>query len=294
MSLRRTAMSLGLALAWVFAGATAMAWEIPLALENSARIGAPPFITGGVPLLAGQAKETGDLHLAVKDGAGKLTAIPAQFRILARWWRGDNSIRWVLVDFPTASVPGEKKVVYLTDAKLDAPAPKPGTTVEDRADEIVISTGAAVFAVSKKAFGFLKSAVVGGEELLDGSADLGLVIEDTYGEKYYGADGVKSVTVQESGPVRVCIRAQGRNLARGGKGYGRGMYGYDVSMNFYAGSSDVFADVVVTNNPAKSIGSPTFKDASLLLKLKGGARVCTLWGEKPTEAKLAAGDSVSL
>jgi hypothetical protein len=191
-------------------------------------------------------------------------------------------------------VPGEKKVVYLTDAKLDAPAPKPGMTVEDRADEIVISTGAAVFAVSKKAFGFLKSAVVGGEELLDGSADLGLVIEDTYGEKYYGADGVKSVAVQESDPVRVCIRAQGRNLARGGKGYSRGMYGYDVFMNFYAGSSDVFADVVVTNNPAKSIGSPTFEDASLLLKLKGGAGGCALWGEKPTEGRLAVGDSVSL
>lgn len=99
----------------------ALAWEIPLTVENSTRVGVQPHVTSGVPLLAGQAKETSDLHLAVKSADGKLTPIPAQFRVLARWWRGDNSIRWVLVDFASADIKTEKKIVYLTDAKLDAP-----------------------------------------------------------------------------------------------------------------------------------------------------------------------------
>ena len=42
---------------------------------------------------------TGDTTAAaLKFFDGKLAAVPAQFRVLARWWRADNSIRWVLVD----------------------------------------------------------------------------------------------------------------------------------------------------------------------------------------------------
>ena len=250
------------------AATTALGWEIPLAVKNDARSGVPLFVSGGVPLLPGQAQETSDLRLAFKDREGKLVGVPAQFRVLARWWRGDNSIRWVLVDLATGDVPGEKidyassgtpakgRTVWLTNAKLETASSRPAVTVEDRADAIVVSTGVAKFTVSKKKFSLLESAVVDGEELLDGSADLGVVVEDTYGEKYYGSEGTKSVTVQESGPLRVCVRAQGRNLARGGKGYSRGMYGYDVFMNFYAASSEVGADVVLTNNFKSSIGEP--------------------------------------
>ena len=268
----------------------AAAWEIPLTVENPARSGVPPYISGGVPLLAGQAKEPAELRLAVKDGAGKPSAIPAQFRVLARYWRGDNSIRWVLVDFATASVPGEKKVVYLTDAKLDAPAPKNAVSVEDKGDALVVSTGVAVFTINKKKFNFLQSAVVDGEELLAGSDDAGTVIEDVLGEKYYSSEGAKEVKALESGPVRVCIRARGQHLARGGKGYSRGMYGYDIFMNFYAGSSEVAADVVLTNNFAKSIGEPLMKDASLLVKLAGGGNpvsgTCKVYGAAPFFSEL--------
>lgn len=93
----------------LLASAMASAWEIPLSVRNDARSGVPPFVSGGVPLIAGQAKETSDLRLAFKDREGKLVAVPAQFRVLARYWRGDNSIRWVLVDFATADVPGENR-----------------------------------------------------------------------------------------------------------------------------------------------------------------------------------------
>jgi hypothetical protein len=282
-------LTLGIPLAMLLA-ASAAAWEIPLTVDNPARIGVPPYISGGVPLLAGQAKETSDLTLAVKDGAGKLTAIPAQFRVLARWWRGDNSIRWVLVDFASANVPGEKKVVYLTDAKLDAPEIKQTVKVEDKGDTLVVSTGVAVFTVNKKKFNFLQSAVVDGQELLAASDDVGTVIEDNQGEKYYSSEGTKSVEVLESGPARVSIRARGQHKAREGKGYSRGHYGYDIFMNFYAGSSEVAADVVLTNNFAKSIGEPLMKDASLLVKLGGGGNpvsgTCRVYGTAPVFSEL--------
>jgi hypothetical protein len=273
---------------------SASAWEIPLVVDKPQQGAMPAHVSGGVPLLPGQARETADLRLAVKGADGKLAPIPAQFRVLARWWQGDTSIRWVLVDFATADVPGDKKAVVLTDAKLDAPKPKAPAGVEEAGDSLVVSTGAAKFTISKRKFNLLQSAVVDGEELLEASVELGTVIEDTFGEKYYASEGTKSVEVLEAGPLRVCVRARGQHLARGGKGYSRGMYGYDVFLNFYAGSADVFADVIVTNNFKNSIGSPTIEDASLLLRLKGGAAGFGLWGEKAVEGKLAAGESACL
>ena len=299
MSIRWRAMLPGLLALGVVLALTAQraapGWEVQLnAEEPSKRSGLRP-VTIGVPLLVGQAKETAELRLAVRDAAGKLTALPAQFRVLARWWRADNSLRWVLLDFAASFNPGEKKVFYLTDAKLDVSLPKPALAVQDGADAVVIATGAATFTVSKKKFNLLQSAVVDGEELLDSSADTATVIEDTFGQKYYAADGTKDVAVIENGPMRVCIRARGQHVARDGKGYSRGMYGYDVFLNFYAGSSDVNVDAVLCNNFQKSIGSPVFKDASLLLKLKGGAAGYGLWGDNaPNEGKLAAGESVCL
>jgi hypothetical protein len=284
----------------------ARGWEVALDVRNEARSGVPPFVSGGVPLLAGQARDTGELRLAYRDADGRLVAIPAQFRVLARWWRGDNSIRWVLVDFATADVPSERityassgtppkgRTVFLTNAALDSPAAKPAVTVDEQADAITVSTGAATFTIDKKRFSLLKSAVVDGVELLEGSADHGLVIEDTYGERYYGSEGTRAVTVLERGPVRVCVRAQGGNQARDGKGYSRGMYGYDVFMHFYAGSPEIGVDVVLTNHAAKSIGSPTFEDASLVLKLAGRATGCRVYGAAPLDARLAAGESVCL
>ena len=282
-------LALGISLAGVLA-ASAAAWEIPLTTENDKRSGVPPYISGGVPLLAGQAKEPTDLTLAVKGPDGKLTAIPAQFRVLARYWRGDNSIRWVLVDFPSSAVPGEKKVVYLTDAKLDAAAPKESVKVEDKGDTLVVSTGPAVFTVNKKKYNFLQSAVVDGEEMIVGSPDLGTVIEDNQGNKYYSSEGTGTVEVLDAGPVRVQIRARGQHKARDGKGYSRGHYGYDITMNFFAGSCEVAADVVLTNNFAKSIGEPIMKDASLLVKLAGPgdpvSGTCRVYGAAPFASNL--------
>ncbi len=278
------ALALGVSLAAALA-ASAAAWEIPLTVDNPLRSGVPPYISGGVPLLPGQAKEPSDLTLAVKDADGKLVAIPAQFRELARWWRGDNSLRWVLVDFASSYVPGETKVVYLTGAKLDAPAAKDAVKVEDKGDVLVVSTGPAVFTVNKKKYNFLQSAVVDGKEMLAGGDDVGTVIEDNQGNKYYSSEGTASVEVLEAGPVRVCVRARGQHKARDGKGYSRGHYGYDVFMNFYAGSSEVAADVIVTNNFKSSIGEPLMEDCSLLVKLAGSgdpvSGTCKVYGAAP-------------
>ena len=152
------------------------------------------------------------------------------------------------------------------------PRPRPPLTVQQDENFIAVTTGPARFVVSRKKFNFLDKAIVDvngdgkladDENLLASTPECGTVTQDTFGQKYFGSEGTTSVEVVESGPMRVCVRARGKHPAHDGKGYSRGMYGYDVFMNFYAGQLDVYANVVVTNNSAKSIGVPAMKDGSL-------------------------------
>ncbi len=284
----------------------AWAWEIPLTVREPSGAAGPRHITGGVPLLAGQAADISNLRLAVRNEAGKLTAIPAQFRVLARWWRTDRSIRWVLVDFTAPLRPNAASQFILTDAKLPEPAPPAKLVVEETNDAITITTGPARFTVSRKHFNLLEHAWVdaNGDGKFDASEDIlaagpacGTVVEDTYGQTYQGSAGTASVDVLESGPLRVQVRARGSHRAPEGKGYSAGMYGYDVFMNFYGGSADVGLDVVITNNPPKSAGAPTFEDASLVLKLAGGATGYEIIGRRdqpPIAGRLEGGQSVCL
>jgi hypothetical protein len=299
---KRLAATLTLAL--LLLGSSALAWEIPLELKEHRGKGGKRYVSGGVPLLAGQAKETSELFLARKGSSG-LTPVPAQFRVLARWWRADNSIRWVLVDFQTRIDAGERQEFVLTNKKLAVPAPKHKLTVSEAGGRIVIATGPAKFAIPKQKFCFLASAMVDAdgdgkfsadEEMLATTPECGTVMTDTFGVKYYSSESTRSVEVIEKGPMRVRVRARGLHKARGGKGYSKGMYRYDYFMDFYAGSTTVFSDVIIGNNFPKSVGAPCFDDASLILKLKNPATEYSLAGHRGTThtGKLEAGKSVCL
>jgi hypothetical protein len=283
------------------AGATATAWEIPLTVEEQQGVAGSRQVTCGVPLLAGQAKDAKDLRLLARTADGKTTPVVAQFRDLARWWRADNSIRWVLADFATDLAAKETRTFILTDAKTEVPT----SALTVRQDEafITVDTGAARFVVNRKRFNFLERAVVDvngdgrlsdDEDLLASDPTCGTATEDAFGQTYFGSAGTRSVEVLEAGPVRVCVRARGKHPAHEGKGYTPGLYGYDVFLNFYAGRADVFADVVITNNFATSIGFPAMEDGSLRLRLAGGVSGYAVLGEKVQEGALAAGESVCL
>ncbi|MCG3181432.1 MAG: hypothetical protein BIFFINMI_03826 [Phycisphaerae bacterium] len=271
-------------------------FRIPLTIADYSGVGGVRMVSTGVPLLPGQAMKTDDLRLITLTGDERPTVLPAQFRVLARWWRADNSIRWVLVD-TQIDVPAKgTATVYLTNAKLVGVAPEHPVVARTTDDAIVVNTGPAEFTLDRKRFNLFKSVKVGGEELLDPAGCAGLIVEDTYGTKYLGSADTASVDVIESGPMRVRVRARGTNRpAEKGAGYSRGMYDYDIFLDFYAGSSTVKADVVLCNNPAESRGDPTFEDASLVLKLKTAPLVGFIPDGK-TEKKFApkAGRSLLL
>ena len=284
-------------------GRLAAGWEVPLEVREYRGRAGHRYVSGGVPLRPGQAKQTADLRLARRDASGRLAALRAQFRVLARWWRADNSIRWVLVDFQTAIAAGETQRFVLTNAKLSAPAPRHKLAVTDGGGTILVTTGPARFAISRKGFAFLAGAAIDAdgdgkfspdEEMLATTPDCGTVLEDRFGGKYYSSAGTRSVEVVEQGPMRVRVRARGLHRARGGKGYSKGLYSYDYLLDFYAGGTTVFCDVIIGNNFPQSVGTPTFEDASLYMKLKGGIGEYLVTGDGAHSGKLAKGGSVCL
>jgi len=227
-------------------------------------------VTTGVPFLPGQVKDAKALRLL--DAEGK--EVPAQFRPLARWWRKDGSLRWVLVDFLASPGAFRTQTFTLTDgrtADYDSPL-----KVVQTDDAITVTTGAAQFVINRKRFNLFDRVRIdingdgeytAEEECISPQRDAGSVVEDTYGLKYYSSEDTREVKVEEAGPVRVCVVAKGVHRAPGRKGYSRGMYGYDVRMHFYANKSTVRLDPVITNTAAEPTGSPTFEDHSLIMRL---------------------------
>ena len=291
------------ALVVLLLSAPVFAWEIPLELNEHRGNGGLRHVSGGVPLLPGQAKDVSELQLQNRSLPGRPGVVPTQFRVLARWWRhtttpgsGDNSIRWVLVDFQTDIKPNEKMVFHLTNQKTGTPVAASPLKVTQTDDAITINTGAATFVVNRKRFSFLQSVTIDGKELLATTPECGTVIEDTFGEKYYASESTRSVEVIEQGPMRVRVRARGLHMALGGKGYSKGMYRYDYLMDFFTGSTTVFCDVIIGNNFPKSVGTPCFEDASLWLKLKDQVARYTMAGHRgaPLAGTLAVDASVRL
>jgi PcRGLX-like protein central beta sandwich domain len=280
------------------------AFEIPLNIADSSPSGGVRFISTGVPLMVAQASKISQLRLAEKGSDGKLKAVAAQFKVLARWWRFDKSIRWVLVDFQADIAAGAKKTFFLTNAKLVAPAPPARLIAEVTPELITVTTGQARFTIKRKAFNMIEGAWVDAdsngsfseqERILTGSATSGGVTQDALGNSYLAASGTRSVEVIESGPMRVRVRARGQHLNPDGKGYKPGLYGFDVFMDFYVGSSDVFVDYVLTNNPAVSQGNPTMEDASFNLEFTDDLiRYDFSAADKATYGKLKPKESVCL
>jgi hypothetical protein len=247
-------------------------FELPLYLKEWKGTGGVKYVSNGVPLLPGQAKQTDELHVIGPDGK----EVPAQFRVLARWWRADDSIRWVLVDF-IGQVEQTSQSVYKLVGR-SKPAPRPATPMKvTETDEVFrIDTGAALFEVNRKNFNLLNKVQIDAnadgqytddETVMTGDDQLGSVTQDPQGRKYYGSLGTRFVKIIDSGPVRVTLLAKGNHVSKEAGAFQPALYGYEVFLTFHAGQPYVNVDSILTNNFEKPIGEPHFKDWSMLTRV---------------------------
>ena len=274
MSTRHLSIIAGLIVS-AAAGAAGADFELPLELRPDGGKGGMRFISNGVPLLAGQATDVKQLR--VVDPQGK--AVPAQFRVLARWWRGDDSIRWVLVSFRRSETEGPKPVYKLVGSRAPAPAPKTALKLTETDELITVDTGKARFEVNRKRFNLLHRVVVGGETIVKPDDKLGSAVTDPKGRRYYSSAGTQSVRVLESGPVMVKVLAKGMHVSKEKGAFQPGLYGYEVTLTFWAGLSVVDVDAILTNNTKAPIGEPHFEDWSLLTRIPASRRLLLIGGK---------------
>lgn len=288
----KTTLGLMMGACSLLAGAALGGMHIPLVVqENGGLDRAGTLVTTGVPLLPGQVTDLG--RLALLDEAGQ--PVLCQFRDLASW-RGDRSLRWVLLDFKASNSGWGVKRFTLTDAG-NGPTASPLKAIANE-DALVVTTGPAQFTISRKKFNLFDRVrldvngdgeFADNEEVVSPSADHGSVVTDTFGEKYFSGEGTTEVKVEESGPVRICIVARGTHKARGGQGYALGMYGFEIRMHFIAGLNLVKLDALITNNGPTCNGSPTFEDFSLVSKVNVGrsGRIAKIYGVTPVDISVA-------
>lgn len=188
--------------------AAAVTIDLPVRLRETAgvtRLG--ELATAGIPIdyQTGLLSTTG---LGILNPSGQ--PVPAQFKVTSRWG-GDPSdaskpIRWLLADF-IASTPASSTAQYRLVSGQGSGSGS--IAVTQTAGSVTVDTGAAKFSISKSAYRFLDSVVVGGREFLDlGDPSNGIVFKATDGTLFRsGSTGTLLATqVTESGPAKVVVR----------------------------------------------------------------------------------------
>jgi len=232
--------------------AAAAALEVPLTVTN--RSNSPrdqELAAGGVPLPVGALKDEDQFR--VVDTAGKY--VPAQFTVLNRW-PTDKSIRWVLVQFP---VKIDAKATLKFTLKLGRyllPKPKYQVVVAEpkgKGDYYIVDTGVMRFTVNKRNFALFDRVVLlsksGADALAGpGACGKGFTIEtDKRGSFSTGNDADCTVRVEDAGPLRATIVAEGKHK----NDKGEALFDYQVRIYAVASSRAVRVQYVFTNSDGK-------------------------------------------
>ena len=210
-------------------------------------------VTVGVPFPKGSLREKGGVpQLAVKGA-------PAyQFRTLARW--EDGSVRWALADFQAdVRAKGWNRELSIV--------PGTGSTAGDMASEqggvITVDTGVIAVKIKKKGFNLFDSVAAGQEVIVEPGASAGIVVAGGDGTEYLAsADPFAMVSIEENGPVRVVVKAEGTHMAAGKR-----MMDFTVRMHFYRRSSRVKVFYTLRNASRRQMEHTHIRSLDLVTRI---------------------------
>lgn len=227
-------------------------------------------VTFAVPLPKGS-KVTKENKLVVRGPDGQ--SVPAQFKVQTRWNDAPTSkkapIRWLLIDLQVdVAADGEAVYTLAKKSKKDKSAKAPKLKVKSKNGLFKINTGAARFTLTEDRANFLDSVAVdldgdgkttSEETIIDAANDAGFFLLDRFGAEYSSLAHDVKYTLEESGPLRVVIRADGRHSpVEPGGGIGRDFFQYRTRYTFYAGKPFVRVQHTLRNayllDPLGAIG----------------------------------------
>ncbi len=212
-------------------------------------------VTSGVPVAQSRGLMATD-KLGLFDAGGR--QVPAQFTVTSRWGgapsNGAHPIRWLLVDFQ-ATVPAHGSAVFTLREGGTGNAHDTGLEVtRNDGESLDVSTGAAQFAFSKRAFRLFESVRVAGRQVVAPGGASGITAVDASGRSYSSAASAPSqVALETDGPMRKTVRVRG--VLSGASGV---LLDYTARISLFAGSTDTHVSITVNNRrePQVSEGQP--------------------------------------
>jgi len=239
----------------VLSASIAHGGEVLLRRSNpaGARLSAWP-VTVAVPFPPGELAGSDPVLLVGPGGR----PVPAQFRILTKWWGLDDSVQTLLVNFIADTAAAEYRLRY--GARGAVAAPEQPVKVVEKEDSITVETGPLRAVIAKDRFRLFDSLSFRGSQVCSPSGGL------WQGELTSAAAPPESVSVEESGPVRAVIAVRGRYAGAGGvKGLS-----YLVRIHFFAGLPVVRVEYTFIQDSGKVfVDVPSF---SMDVRLPPGRR----------------------
>ena len=245
-----------------------------------ARSGWP--VTSGVPLARGAL--VSDRHLALLDATGK--EVPLQTEVLSRW--PDGSIRWVLLDFQVdlASSESQQFVLRYGPEVRRAAVSDPVEVIMNLVSPMV-GSGRLRIEVSPDRFRLLDAVWLdqnsdgqySDDERVTREAAPGILLVGSDGTHYRADLAHANVSIEQHGPLRVCVRIDGVHRAEDN----RALFRYVARMHLFRGQPFVKLEYTFIND---------YQDA-LMAKFNAIELVCQTVGQDVDAMVLNAGSSGS-
>jgi len=220
-----------------------------LVIHAPSPAGPPPLgalVETSVPFALGRLRLPKKLAVYSPDGKPTL----AQFRSALNW--PDGSVRWLAVAFEAAEGPGD----YVLRKGEAPPAPD---LVNEKAGVVVVNTGALTLGISSSGKGWMEILAApdakGTDQLVVKGTTAGDLVLTRHDGKEFRASldsGERRVVVEERGPLRACVRAEGRCRGQDGEG----LFNYIIRCTAFRGRSEVQLEVTwinTTDNPSEQL-----------------------------------------
>lgn len=179
-------------------------------------------LTFGVPFPKGALHDASQVRVVTTDGK----PVPAQTIVRSRWGYGDQaSIRWLGVDIQApasdAYWPQRKGSPYFLEFGTQIKLPNVDNPIAAKQTDqgIRIDTGTIAFTVRKQGFNLIDDVTLNGKPALTSGKTFGPYLVDHEGATYRAANDTDvKLTIEEQGPMRVVVRAEGWYVKDGSDG----------------------------------------------------------------------------
>ncbi len=199
-------------------------------------------VTSGIPIGRGELTDPGSVRLFTE--AGK--PLPLQTRLLGSW--PDGSVRWLLLDFQATLAPHQRRIYQLTRlGKGDAPSISQPVASSRARESVGIETGRLRVEIPFTGFRMFDRVWLDNRKITQ-SRESGIELTDSSGGHFNAANDRCRVVVEENGPLRVCVRIDGRLSSDAGS-----LFRYVVRLHAYAGKPYIRSMITLVNDCQDSV-----------------------------------------